>query len=200
MSVSGSLFDMDKFNDVSKNVIAKMTAEEVLSLITEWAEEYDKPLYEALTADREKALAIFSIGRGGKKPRKDFAKFSEVKEYIGFFYDSLFGGSFEFPENIPADEIKRVFDAYINEYSEQDDMNLWFEELCRIGASLGYAPSTKEYKEAPEKFKGSPGDVSQIVRAAVTGRLNSPDLYSVMKILGEGKVKERINSAISAIK
>jgi len=198
MSVSGSLFDMDKFSDVSKNVIAVMSAEEVLSLVTDWAEEYDKELFDALSKDKEYALSIFAIGRGGKKPRKDFAKFSEVKEYIGFFYDELFNGEFEFPE-ISADEIKRVLEAYLKEYKPQAEMNLWFEELCRIGAELGYAPSTKEYKAEPDKFKGSPGDVSQIVRAAVTGRLNSPDLYSVMTVMGEDAVKARISSAIASL-
>ena len=158
MSVSGSLFDMDKFNDVSKNVISKMSAEEVYSLICAWAEEFDKDLYNALSSDKEYAIKIFSIGRGGKKPRKDFAKFSEVKEYIGFFYDELFNGKFEFPE-ADKEDIKSVLEAYIKEYKEQPEMNLWFEDLCAIGEKLGYAPSTKDYKADPQKYKGSPGDV-----------------------------------------
>ncbi len=198
MSVSGSLFDMDKFNDVSKNVISRMTAEEVTSLVTEWAEEFDEELYKEISKDKEYATKIFSIGRGGKKPRKDFAKFSEVKAYIGFFYNGLFDGNFEFPE---ADKelMKEVLIKYKEEYITQPDMNSWFEHLCKVGEGLGFAPSTKAYKENPEAFKGNPGDVSQIIRAAVTGRLNSPDLYSVMDIMGEAMVKERLNKALESL-
>ena len=199
MSVSGSLFDMDKFNDVSKNVIARMTAEEVLELIISWAEEFDKELYALLVKDKEYALKIFSVGRGGKKPRKDFSKFSEVKAYINFFYDELFDGKFEFPENVSSELSKEILTVYKEQYKSQPDMNSWFENLCKVGESLGFAGSTKAYKENPEAFKGSPGDVSQVIRAAVTGRLNSPDLYSVMDIMGEEAVKSRLNKAIESL-
>ncbi len=198
MSVSGSLFDMDKFNDVSKNVISRMTAEEVTELVTEWAEEFDEELYKEVSKDKEYATKIFSIGRGGKKPRKDFAKFSEVKAYIGFFYNELFNGNFEFPETDKM-LMKKVLLKYEEEYKTQPDMNSWFEHLCKVGEALGFAPSTKAYKENPEDFKGSPGDVSQIIRAAVTGRLNSPDLYSVMDIMGEEMVKERLKKAAGSL-
>ncbi len=199
MSVSGSLFDMDKFNDVSKNVIARMTAEEVTELIIAWAKEFDAELYNLLNKDKEYALKIFAIGRGGKKPRKDFAKFSEVKAYINFFYDEIFDNKYEFPENMNNDLLKEVLIKYLDEYKDQPDMNSWFEHLCKIGESIGFAPSTKAYKENPESFKGSPGDVSQIIRGAVTGRLNSPDLYSVMDIMGEDKVKERLRKVIDSL-
>jgi len=199
MSVSGSLFDMDKFNDVSKNVIARMTAEEVLELVCEWAKEFDSELYKLLSSDKEYALKIFAVGRGGKKPRKDFAKFSEVKAYINFFYDELFDNKFEFPENISAEDAKEILITYASQYENQPDMNSWFENLCKVGEGLGFAPSTKAYKENPDSFKGSPGDVSQVIRAAVTGRLNSPDLYSVMDIMGDEAVKARLKKAIETL-
>ncbi len=199
MSVSGSLFDIDKLRDVSKNVVANMEAEEVYNYVLKWSEEYDKELYSLLSADKDYAVSIFAIGRGGKKPRKDIAVWSEVKDYISFFYDELFIKEYDFPENSDNALILEVLKAYINDYKEQADMNEWFNDLCEIGGKLGFAKTTKEYKENPDAFKGSPGDVSQIVRVAVTGRQNSPDLFTVMNILGYDRVIKRLNDALSQL-
>jgi len=199
MSVSGSLFDIDKLRDVSKNVVANMDAETVYNYVLNWSKDYDSELYSLLSENKNYAIEIFSIGRGGKKPRKDIAVWSEVKEYISFFYDSLFNGSYEFPENMNKSLISDVLEEYAKDYKDENDMNEWFNTLCETGGKLGFAKTTKEYKENPEGFKGSPGDVSQIVRVAITGRQNSPDLFTVMSILGYDKVIERLNMAINSL-
>lgn len=197
MSVSGSLFDIDKLNDVSKNVIAFMDAEKVYNLILSWAKNYDKELYDLFLNDKEYALKILNVGRGGKKPRKDIAYFSEVKNYVSFYYDSLFNPEYVFPEHIDKEDIKNVLSSYKDNYKEKEDMNDWFNDLCNTGAKLGFAPTTKDFKESPGKYKGSPGDVSQIIRIAVTGRENSPDLFCVMNILGYENVIKRLSYAIN---
>lgn len=199
MSVSGSLFDIDKLRDVSKNVVANMDAETVYNYVLNWSKDYDSELYSLLSENKNYAIEIFSIGRGGKKPRKDIAVWSEVKEYISFFYDSLFNGSYEFPENMNKSLLSDVLKEYAKDYKDENDMNEWFNTLCETGGKLGFAKTTKEYKENPEGFKGSPGDVSQIVRVAITGRQNSPDLFTVMSILGYDKVIERLNMAINSL-
>lgn len=199
MSVSGSLFDIDKLRDVSKNVVANMDAEEVYNYVLNWSKEYDSELYNELSSDKEYAIKIFSIGRGGKKPRKDIAVWSEVKDYISFFYDSLFNKEYELCENIDKETTIKVLEKYKEAYKEQEDMNEWFNDICEVGSELGFAKTTKEYKENPDAFKGSPGDVSQIIRVAVTGKQNSPDLYSVMNILGYNKVIKRLDLAIAYI-
>ena len=171
----------------------------VYNYVLKWSEEYDKELYALLSADKDYAISIFAIGRGGKKPRKDIAVWSEVKDYISFFYDELFNKEYDFPENMDKTVISEVLNAYINDYKEQTDMNEWFNDLCEVGGKLGFAKTTKEYEENPDAFKGSPGDVSQIVRVAVTGRQNSPDLFTVMNILGYDRVIKRLNDALNTL-
>ena len=200
MSVSGSLFDIDKLRDVSKNVVAVMSAKEVYDYVTSWAKEYDNELYTLLSRDEKYACDIFSIGRGGKKPRKDIAVWSEVKDYIGFFYDELFAPSYEFPENINKDDIAAVLEAYKADYKEQGDMNDWFGDMCEVGSKLGFAPTTKDYKENPDMYKGNPGDVSQVIRVAITGRQSSPDLYTCMNIIGYDRVIKRLEKALEEVK
>ena len=200
MSVSGSLFDINKLRDVSKNVVAVMEAKEVYDYVSNWAKEYDEEFYKLLSRDEKYATDIFAIGRGGKKPRKDIAVWSEVKDYMGFFYDELFDGNYDFADNISKDDIKAVLNEYIASYKEREDMNDWFNDMCEVGSKLGFAPSTKEYKENPENYKGNPGDVSQVIRVAITGRQNSPDLYTVMNILGYDRVIKRLKMAIEGVK
>ncbi len=192
MSISGSLFDIDKLNDVSKNTIATMDAETVYNLVIDWAKDYDNKLYELLSKDKNYAIKIFNIGRGGKKPRKDIAMWSEVKEFIAFFYDELFNPNYEFPDNISKEDTITILKKYENIYNENDDMNTWFEKICLLSKEIGFAESTKEYKKNPENFKGHPGDVTMIIRVAITGKQNSPDTYDVMKILGEERIIQRL--------
>ena len=194
MSVSGCLFDFDKLSDVSKNVISKMDADKVTDLITAWALEYDTPFGVLLRDNREFARKIFAIGRGGKKPRKDLATWRDAKSYMGFFFDEYFEVECAYPEKFPREDILAVFDGFLSTFDINDDMNTWFEKIKAVASENGYTTDMKAYKADPDAFKGNVADVSMFLRLAVTGKLNSPDMYSVMQILGKEKVEERINN------
>ncbi|MBR6784448.1 MAG: glutamate--tRNA ligase [Clostridia bacterium] len=193
MSVSGSLFDLDKLNDVSKNVISRLTAEEVYEYALAWAKENDIEFANILESDKDYAVRILAIGRGGKKPRKDIALWSEVKNYMSFFYDSLFARADSIPESFESDDIKAVLKDFADTYDENVEQNDWFANIKAIAERNGFCPDMKQYKASPESYKGSVADVSMFLRIAVTGRMNSPDLYEVMRILGRERVLARVN-------
>lgn len=200
MSVSGALFDMVKLNDVSKNVISVMNAKKVYDYTVAWAKEYDKELYELLTRDEEFSVNILNIDREGPKPRKDIACFSEVKNYISYMFDELYEKNYELPENITNEMAAEILEAYLKEYNPSDDKQGWFDRLKALCEPLGYTPNVKEYKKNPEAFKGHVGDVSTVIRIAVTGRRNTPDLWVIMSLLGEDKVKARLSEAMEFYK
>lgn len=193
MSVSGSLFDLDKLNDVSKNVISRMTADEVYDQTLVWAKENDEEFAKILENDREYAVRILSIGRGGKKPRKDIALWSEVKNYMSFFYDELFKPVDAIPESFDKSDVKAVLEAFKTSYDESVEQSEWFNNIKAIAEQCGFCPDMKQYKADPSAFKGSVADVSMFLRVAVTGRMNSPDLYEVMQILGKDRVLARVS-------
>lgn len=199
MSNSGCLFDFEKLNDVSKNVISKWSAERVYDELCEWAKEYDPEFGAELAADQAKAVSILAIGRGGKKPRKDFAIWSQVKDYMGFFYDKFFEIKDAYPENFDRNDIKETLTRFLATFDMADDMNTWFDKVKAIADSLGYASDMKAYKATPENFKGSVADISMFIRVAVTGKFNAPDLYTSMQIMGRETVEKRINSMIDSI-
>ena len=199
MSVSGCLFDFNKLNDVSKNVISKMDASTVTERVTEWARSFDPELGALLARDHDFAEKIFAIGRGGKKPRKDLATWADARPYMGFFYDDLFTLECGYDEKYDRSDIKAALTSFVESYDESDDMNAWFEKIKAIGSGLGYTPDMKAYKADPSAFKGNVADVSMFLRLAVTGKLNSPDMYSVMQILGKEKVTERINRILDTL-
>ena len=200
MSTSGALFDLDKLRDVSKNTIAMLPAEKVYEEVAGWSKEFDSQLHALLTRDQAYATAIFQIGRGGKKPRKDIAVWSEVKSYLDFFYDELFVPGGDYPEHTSREDILAILEGYLPLYDEGGDQNAWFDKITNLGVSLGFAAKTKEYKQNPDAYKGHVGDVSMVLRVAITGRTNSPDMYDVMRILGKDRVVERIENAINRIK
>ena len=189
MSVSGCLFDMTKFTDVSKETISRMTAEEVYTLALSWAEKFDTELV-SLLKDREYALSIFNIERRGEKARKDFAKWSDVKNEISYFYDELFKPDLSSVQNADA---KEIVAAYLETYVAEDTKDVWLEKVRNVAEKLGYARDTKTYKASPEKFKGTLGQVTNVLRILITGRTQSPDLYEVMKVLGTERVKIRLS-------
>lgn len=196
MSTSGALFDLTKLGDVSKNVISVMKAETVLEKTLAWAKEYDPQLYALLSRDSLRSTAIFDIDRGGKKPRKDIAKWDEVKDYVSYFFDELFTVSMaELPDNITPDLAKDVLDAYTAAFDPADDKQQWFDRIKDLCAPLGCTPNVKEYKQNPDAFKGHVGDVSTVIRVALTGRRNTPDLYAITAILGEDTVRARLQKA-----
>lgn len=199
MGNSGSLFDIDKLKDVSKNTISVMSADEVYNEVTGWAKDYDQQLYTLLTADEQKAKAIFAIGRGGAKPRKDIAIWSEVKDYLAFFYDELYVPATAYPENVAKEDAIAILTQYKGIYSPADDGDTWFEKVRELGSALGFAAKPKDYKKNPDQYKGHVGDVSQVIRLAITGRTNSPDLCSVMQILGEETCQKRLDEAIATL-
>ena len=199
MSVSGCLFDYDKLNDVSKNVLSKMTADEIYEKVLLWAKEFDPEFALLLERDPDYAKKIFAIGRGGKKPRKDLATLCDAKGYMGFLYDELFKVEDSYPENFEINDIKATLSSFVSTYDETDDMNLWFEKIKAIADNLGYASDMKAYKANPEAFKGNVADISMFIRVAVTGKMNAPDLYTVMQIMGKDRVIERINNTINSL-
>lgn len=192
MSASGALFDLMKLNDICKNVISLMAAEQVYSYTLEWAAEYDKTLFELFNNNPDYAKAILSIDRGIKKPRKDIANWSQVMEYVEYFYDETFRQRFEPPENISSGDAKAIFDAYSGMYDENDTKDEWFEKIKSLCEPLGFTPNVKEFKANPENYKGHVGDVSTVIRLALTGRTNTPDLYEIMLLLGKDSVLQRL--------
>ncbi len=196
MSVSGCLFDFDKLNDVSRNVLCRMSAEEVYDKLTAWAEEFDSEFYNEITKDPKFTEEILAIGRGGKKPRKDLTVWTDAKPYMGFFYEKFFQIVDNYPDNFAKEDIKAVLTKFLESYDENDDMNTWFDKIKGIASSLGFAADMKEYKANPDAFKGSVADVSMFIRVAVTGKKNSPDLYTVMQILGKETTVKRIKEML----
>ncbi len=199
MSSSGCLFDIVKLGDVSKNVISRMTAEQVYEGLLGWAEEFDPQFAQQLKADPDYARAIISIGRGGKKPRKDYGTWVDLKAYMELFYDKYFTVVDSYPETASTADIKATLTKYLEIFNIGDDQNTWFDKIKSIAESLGYTTDMKAYKADPTAFPGSVADISMFLRVAVTGKLNSPDMYTVMLILGEDRVRARINNMINSL-
>ena len=193
MSASGCLFDFQKLNDVSKNVLSRMTAEEVYGRVVAWSADYDAELNAVLTADPDYAKAILAIGRGGKKPRKDFTVWTDVKPYLDFFYDDLFVVKDALPEGTDLSDVKATIAAFKATYDPADEMTVWFDKVKAIATDLGYAADMKAYKADPTAFKGSVADISGFLRLAVTGKMAAPDLYTVMQLLGKDRTFARLD-------
>ncbi len=196
MSVSGALFDIAKLDDISKTVISVMDCKKVFELSHEWAKEYCEPLARLYEADFEYATAILNIDRGNKKPRKDIAKWSDIPDYISYMYDETFSPDYTLCGNATADLAAKVLKIYKNSFDINDDKDSWFERIKAICPEVGCTPNVKEYKQSPEAFAGHVGDVSTVIRVALTGRTNTPDLYSITKLLGKQRVAERLNKAL----
>lgn len=196
MSQSGSLFDIVKLTDVSKNVIANMTAEKVCKLYLDWAKENDAEMAELITKNQSYAEAIFNIGRESSKPRKDYGKWIDVKGSIDYFFDGMFDNlAFDesiLPKNISLEEAKDLIAKYREIYSYSDDKDTWFEKLKNLALKLGYAPDGKTYKKNPESYKGQVGDIATVLRIALAKRTNTPDLHDIMQVMGEERVTNRL--------
>ena len=199
MSVSGALFDMVKLLDIGKTVISKMTAEEVYEKAYTWAKEYDSELEEMLKA-KEYSLKVFSIERGNAKPRKDISKWKEVKNAIIYMYDDKFEKlDLEYADTKITDksEIAKILKLYLEKYFDiNHDKQTWFDKIKELAEEAGYAREVKMYKQEPEKWPGHVGDISTVIRVALTGRTNTPDMYEIMQTLGEERTKQRIENAI----
>ena len=200
MSVSGALFDMVKLTDVSKNVICKMPAAKVFDLSYQWAQEYNPDLAALYEQDKDRATAILNIDRENKKPRKDIAKWSDIPDYISYMYPETFTPNFELTGNATPALAAEVLEKYIGAVNLSDDKDQWFERIKALCPEVGCTPNVKEFKAEPEKFRGHVGDVSTVIRVALTGRTNTPDLFAITALLGEAEVKSRLQRALDYYK
>jgi len=198
LNPAGSLFDYAKLTDVSKNVISRMSAEEVYTLLVEWAKEFDADFAAKLEADPNFAKAILAIGRGGKKPRKDLAVWKDAKDYMGFFYDEYLQKPV-FDEKFSKETVVDALNRFLEKFDIADDSGIWFEKVKEITTDMGFTTDMKAYKADPSAFPGTVADISTFIRQAVTGKTNSPDLYTVMQILGYARTVSRIKATIESL-
>ena len=199
MSVSGALFDIVKILDISKTVISKYTAEQIYDEVTNWAKTYDSELLELLQ-DKEYALKVFGIERGNVKPRKDIAKWSDVKENIEYMYDEEFykqPRNYEYQKVTDKELINKILTLYMEKYyNEADDKQTWFDKIKDLSEEVGFAREVKEFKVDPEKWPGHVGDISTVLRVALTSRSNTPDMYEIMQVLGKDRIFKRFEEAM----
>ena len=193
MSTSGALYDLMKLDDISKNIISKMTKDELYAESLSWAKEYSESLKNLIEKDPEYYKDIINIERVQEKPRKDIAKYSDIENLIWYMYDDIYyskAKEYEWKNITDMKEIKNILDTYMNKYFTLDKDN-WFNNVKIMCDELGYASNMKEYKKNPENFKGNVADVSTVLRVALTSKSMTPDLCEIMNILGEDRVKER---------
>ena len=199
LNPAGSLFDYAKLVDVSKNVISRMSAQEVYTQLTDWAAEFDPDFAEQLTRNPAYTQSILAIGRGGKKPRKDLAVWKDAKPYMGFFFDTYLQQP-QFDPKFRNDLIASVLERFLAVYDPADDSGAWFEKVKAITEQVGFTCDMKAYKADPDAFPGTVADVSTFIRQAVTGQVNSPDLYTVMQILGRERSIARIEAVLATLR
>ena len=200
MSASGSLFDLEKLINISRNYISRLTAEEVYDNALKYAEEFDKEFAELLIKYKDYCIKMFNIERVQKKPRKDYAMFSEIKNYTWYMFDELFTGNidYEFQSINDMEEIKKILTLYLEKYyHEEDDEQTWFERLKDLSEELGYAREVKEYKENPDNYKGHVGDISMVLRVALSSKSMTPNLYQIIKLFGKVRLTNRLNLIIN---
>lgn len=202
MSVSGALFDMVKLLDVSKIVISRFTAEEIYAKSLAWAQKHDEEL-AAMLRDKEYALKVLGIERGNAKPRKDIAKYSDVKENIIYLYDDKFFANkqnYDYDKIQDKEVIQKILTTYLAKYYDENaDKQVWFDKIKALAEELGFASDVKAYKQEPEKWPGHVGDVSTVLRVALTARRNTPDMYEIMKVLGKESIEKRFQVAVEAL-
>ena len=199
MSVSGALFDMVKLLDVGKTVISRMSSEKVYEEAMNWAKRHDEEL-EKMLENKEYSLQVFGIERGNKKPRKDISKWSEVKENIEYMYDDkFFAKKQEYPYQVinEKEDINKILKLYVEKYyDDSDDKQTWFDKIKELASEMGFAKEVKEFKANPDMYKAHVGDVSTVLRVALTGRTNTPDMYEIMQILGKDRITKRFEVAM----
>ncbi|MBQ9853421.1 MAG: glutamate--tRNA ligase [Bacilli bacterium] len=198
ISASGALFDLEKLYNISKNYISYLKAEDVYERLINWASNYDEEFKDLLTKYKEYSINLFSIERYQNKPRKDYDCFSNVKKNIWYMYDELFNDfEYDFDKINDKEEIKNILNTYIDKYySSSDDKDTWFNKIKELSDELGYCSNMKEYKLNPDNYKGNVADVSTVIRVALTSSRMTPDLYEIMKLLGEDRIRNRINKYI----
>ena len=197
MSPSGALFDLDKLDNISKNYISRLTKDQVFDFLNTWTKEYDADFNAIINKDVDYTKAILNIEREQKKPRKDYACWSDVKNSIWYMYNELYTPTeYAWGKINDMSEVKDILDKYVNNfYNESDDKEAWFNHVKELTDSLeGYTSDMKAYKENPDSYKGNVADVSTVIRVALTSKDQTPDLYEIMKLLGKEEIVKRINS------
>lgn len=195
MSSAGALFDLDKLDNISKNYLSKLKASEVFDGLDEWSKIYDTDFNELINKHKDYTVSVLNIEREQKKPRKDFACFSEVKDNIWYMYSELFdGATFDFSFLKHPEDEKRIISTYLNEYFDiNDDKDTWFNKIKELTDKMGYCSNMKEYKESPDNYRGSTADISNVIRVALTTKLTTPDLYEIINILGDKETRDRFS-------
>ncbi|WP_314923989.1 glutamate--tRNA ligase [Mogibacterium diversum] len=194
MSNSGALFDLDKLNDVSKEALLHISAYEIAEFLKDWSLEF-APEYSYVFDDMDLLLRILDLGRDEKKPRKDLVYARQIMEFISYFYDQSFKVIDEVPAEAEADKVK-ILEEYLSSYNHADTQEEWFNKIREIATNLGYAAKPKDYKKNPDDYKGHVGHVSTVIRLALVGRAQSPDVWAIQQIMGEDMVRARINRMI----
>ena len=196
ISKSGGLFDVEKLMNISKNYLSRIKATEFYDMLEIYAKEYDEEFYNLITKYKDFTIGLLNIEREQKKPRKDYASFSEVKSLVWYMYDELFEKeekNYEWQLVTDKDEILNIMKTYIEKYyDESDDQQTWFEKIKELSSEFGYAKEVKEYKENPDNYKGHVGDVSSVIRIALTTKSMTPNLYDIMKLFGKERIIKRI--------
>lgn len=198
MSNSGALVDLEKLDNISKEVICKMPAEEVYEKWTAWCERYAPDFYALSTANKEKTIAALNVGKGGKKPRKDLVNWKQACEFLSFYYDETFQVADEMPAEVDAETRLAFFQRYLDSYDHAADSAAWFAKVKEISSELGFAVKPKDYKKNPTAYKGSIVHTTNMLRIALTGHANAPDIWEVSHVLGEATVRERIAKVMEA--
>lgn len=197
MSQSGALFDKDKLHNICKNELSKLSEDELYDFLYDWAKENAPENVDMWFADKEKMLQILRLymGVGAKRRRKDFMYAKQIFELIAYFFD---GASNDEKDEFRLDEdmVSDILKTYLSKYDHNDDNSAWFNKLKEIADEHGFASDMKAYKADPESFKGNVSDIAEVVRIAVTGRANTPDLWTIVHIMGEEQMKERIEKYI----
>ena len=203
ISSEGALFDMGKVNFFSRELLAKFNKDEITALAKAYAEKYNPKLLDLINKDENYFKEILNIEREKENPRKDYEKFGNLADAIEFFYHDSYMAKINercpFNEKFSADDIKLVLSNMKDKLSLDQDEQSWFANMKDVAVSLGFAANNKEYKAAPESFKGTVGDVAEILRITLTGRKNTPNLYYVMKVLGKKEVDFRIDFIVSSL-
>lgn len=190
MSSSGALFDLNKLNDISKEVLLKISAEDLYDFLKSWSCEF-APEFSDMFEDRAYMLKILDLGRNDKKPRKDLIYGRQIMDFISYFFDRHFKIEEENPTEVSREDAEKILTSYMESYDHGDDQSRWFDKIREIAVSMGYAAKPKDYKKHPEEYKGHVGHVSTVIRIALMGRSQSPDIWEIQQILGEEKVRSR---------
>ncbi len=199
MSNSGALFDLNKLNDICKDVLVKIPAKELCSFMKGWAKEFKPEILPLFEGNEEYIERILDLGRDGAKPRKDLIFAKQIFEFISYFFDDYFKIEDMNPENVSTEDAKAILTAYLESYNHSDDQAAWFDKIREIGSGLGYAAKPKDFKKNPEMYKGHVGDVSTVIRIAVMGRSQSPDVWEIQQILGEERTINRLKARLQSL-